>query len=85
MKLELQSTESPYRYEVYFRKQHLGYFYTEVDGFWVFWAKQQGYWNEFSLRMIADKLEEMNKPYNDAYSNHDLTSNLSKHKVNTKP
>jgi hypothetical protein len=70
MKLELQSTESPYRYEVYFQKQHLGYFYTEIDGFWVFKVKQQGYWNEFSLRMIADKLEEMNKFYDARFELH---------------
>lgn len=70
MKLELQSTESKYRYEVYFHKQHLGYFYTEIDGFWVFMAlSNRGYWNEFSLRMIADKLEEMNKPYNKILQN----------------
>jgi len=70
MKLELHKTESPYRYEVYFGMSHLGYFYTEIDGFWVFKVKQQGYWNEFSLRMIADKLEEMNKPYNEEIELH---------------
>jgi len=70
MRLELHKTESPYRYEVYFGMSHLGYFYTEIDGFWVFKVKQQGYWNEFSLRMIADKLEEMNKPYNEEIELH---------------
>jgi hypothetical protein len=70
MKLELHKTESPYRYEVYFGMSHLGYFYTEIDGFWVFSVEQQGYWNEFSLRMIADKLEEMNKPYNEEIELH---------------
>jgi hypothetical protein len=70
MRLELHKTESPYRYEVYFGMSHLGYFYTEIDGFWVFSVEQQGYWNEFSLRMIADKLEEMNKPYNEEIELH---------------
>jgi len=70
MRLELHKTDSPYRYEVYFGMSHLGYFYTEIDGFWVFKVKQQGYWNEFSLRMIADKLEEMNKPYNEEIELH---------------
>ena len=66
MELNLQKTESDARYEVYFNKQHLGYFYMEVDGFWVFIPKGNiGYWNEFSLRIIADKLEEMNKKWND--------------------
>jgi hypothetical protein len=61
MELYLQKTESDSRYEVYFNKQHLGYFYMEVDGFYVFIPKgHNGYWNEFSLRILADKLEELN-------------------------
>jgi hypothetical protein len=66
LKLELLKTESASRYEVYFNKQHLGYFYLEADGFYVFIPKGNiGYWTEFSLRMIADKLEELNKKYNE--------------------
>ena len=66
MGFQLQKTESDARYEVYFNGQHLGYFYLEIDGFYVFIPIGDiGYWNEFSLRMIADKLEELNKSYND--------------------
>lgn len=65
MGIELIKTGDGSRYEVYFNKQHLGYFYLEVDGFYVFIPKSNiGFWNEFSLRIIADKLEEMNKHYN---------------------
>lgn len=66
MELFLQKTETDARYEVYFNNRHLGYFYMEVDGFYVFIPKGNiGYWDEFSLRMIVDKLEEMNKKWND--------------------
>ena len=66
MGLQLLKTESDARYEVYFNGQHLGYFYLEVDGFYVFNPKGDiGYWNEFNLRMIADKLEELNKKWNE--------------------
>lgn len=66
MGLQLLKTESDARYEVYFNGQHLGYFYLEVDGFYVFVPKDDiGYWNEFNLRMIADKLEELNKKHNE--------------------
>jgi hypothetical protein len=67
MGLQLLKTESDARYEVYFNGQHLGYFYLEIDGFYVFVPKSDiGYWSEFSLRMIADKLEELNKQHNEA-------------------
>ena len=66
MGLQLLKTESNSRYEVYFNGQHLGYFYLEIDGLYVFIPKSDiGYWNEFSLRMIVDKLEELNKQHND--------------------
>lgn len=71
MDLYLQKTESAARYEVYFNKQHLGYFYMEVDGFYVFIPKgHNGYWNEYSLRMIADKLEELNTAHNKNIENY---------------
>ena len=71
MELSLQKTESDARYEVYFNKQHLGYFYMEIDGFYVFIPHGNiGYWNEYSLRMIADKLEDLNTAHNKNIENY---------------
>ena len=71
MELSLQKTESDARYEVYLNTQHLGYFYMEVDGFYVFIPRGHiGFWNEFSLRMIADKLEELNTSHNENIENY---------------
>ena len=44
----------------------IGYIYMEVDGYWVFMPKTgQGHWDSYSLRAIADKLDELNKPWDD--------------------
>lgn len=38
----------------------------DVDGYYYFWpAEGGGYFNEFTLRVIADHLEELNKPWDD--------------------
>jgi len=64
MELTLQRSGDE-RFELFYRKQHIGYVYKEIDGFYVFQAKTNtGYWNEYSLRQIADKLETMNEPWN---------------------
>jgi len=64
MELTLQRSGDE-RFELFYRTQHIGYIYKEIDGFYVFQAKTNtGYWNEYSLRRIADKLESMNEPWN---------------------
>jgi|688.fasta_scaffold303372_4 hypothetical protein len=65
MELRLQETESESNHDVFFNNRYLGYIYVEVDGFWVFNPYGDGYWSEFTLRMIADKLEELNKSHNE--------------------
>jgi len=44
---------------------NLGYAYIEVDGFYVFvfCSSDGGCWSSYVLREIADKLDELNKPY----------------------
>lgn len=43
----------------------LGTFELDVDGFYHFWDNKNnnGCWGSNELRAIADKLEEINKPY----------------------
>lgn len=43
----------------------IGDFIMGDDGFWEFYAELHGgSWNEYSLRLIADKLQELNAPWN---------------------
>ena len=53
----------------------------DVDGFFYFWPKGYvgGHFNSNSLRIIADKLDEMNAPYEkeiDKYFEHEVDDNL---------
>jgi len=46
--------------------EHLGLIYKEVDGFYVFNVRNNnGFWDAYIMRLIADKLDEMNKDYAD--------------------
>ena len=53
-------------YNVYINTEKLlGTFEIDVDGFYYFWDNKNnnGCWSSHSLRLIADKLDEHNKPY----------------------
>lgn len=42
----------------------MGEFYKEIDGYYVYWPIQRnGFWESYVLRIIADKLDELNEPY----------------------
>ena len=75
MEVELKKHEDSSSLEVYIRSQKVGLFYFEVDGFWVFNPVGTGYWNEFSLRLIADRLEELNKSWNEQLDEYFQTQN----------
>jgi hypothetical protein len=49
-------------YEVYFQSStYLGQFIMEVDGDFYYWpSKKSGCWSAWSLRLISDKLTELN-------------------------
>ena len=56
------------RYLVYFKQNMkcIGAFSMDVDGYYYFWSNNDsGCWGSYVLRMIADALDEINKPYND--------------------
>lgn len=46
---------------------HLGTFELDIDGYYYFWNKSEnnGSWSSYSLRLIADKLDEINAPWKD--------------------
>ena len=51
---------------VYFNKKRLGAFVVQDDGYFGFYADEpSGYWSSYALRLIADKLDEMNKTWDD--------------------
>jgi hypothetical protein len=58
-------TES--HHKVLFGDKLIGYFIMDVDGYYYFdyVTVQNGLWTSYSLRMVADILEEMNRPYDD--------------------
>lgn len=45
----------------------LGEYVMDVDGFWYFWPDQSkgGHWGPDVLRALADKIDEMDKPWRD--------------------
>lgn len=47
--------------------KYLGYAYLEIDGFYVFVFDKpcDGSWSAYALKWIAEKLDELNKPYED--------------------
>jgi hypothetical protein len=56
------------RITFWFNTVYLGYAYVEVDGFYTyqFVKENLGTWSAWSLRMIADILDELNKPYEES-------------------
>jgi uncharacterized protein (DUF2164 family) len=55
------------RLNVYFNRVHLGEFIRDNDGFFYYvdTVKDGGMWSSNSLKMIANKLDEINKPHED--------------------
>jgi hypothetical protein len=59
-------------YAVYFKEKCIGRFTIQDDGYLGFYTNEpSGYWSSYALRLIADKLDEMNKEW-DEYINKNL-------------
>jgi S-formylglutathione hydrolase FrmB len=57
---------------VYFNKKRLGAFVIQDDGYFGFYPDDlKGYWSSHALRLIADKLDELNAAW-DEYINKNL-------------
>lgn len=51
---------------VYFNEKKIGVFVVQDDGYYGFYTEDNsGYWSSYSLRLIADKLDEFNKEWDD--------------------
>lgn len=66
MKIEKGSSNSNIQ-NIYYKDVLVGQFIREVDGYFYFFDDNpnRGLWQAHVLRYIADKLDEMNKPYED--------------------
>lgn len=57
-----------YKYNVLWENgKHIGTFELGIDGMFYFWGNTDNYgsWTSYSLRAIADKLDKINKPFQD--------------------
>lgn len=53
-------------HKVYFGDKHLGEFVLDVDGYFYYWpTDERGCWASYSMRWIADKLDELNRPWDE--------------------
>lgn len=53
-------------YAVYFNQKKIGTFVIQDDGYYGFYTESDsGYWSSYALRLIADKLDEMNKEWDE--------------------
>jgi len=51
-------------YVEYYNGLHIGEFERDVDGYYYYWPVQRaGSWPAVVLRAIADKLDELNEPW----------------------
>lgn len=52
---------------IFDNKTHIGYFIMDIDGYYYFdtLTNSKGWFTSYSLRMVADLLDVMNKPYDD--------------------
>lgn len=45
---------------------YIGEFVLNDDGYWVYFPEHKGgYWDEYFLRLVLDKLSAMNKPWDE--------------------
>jgi hypothetical protein len=69
----VKSKSSDYGYQVYYQNGvFLGDIFIKEDGFYDFWPEHPsrgGCWPAYVLRAIADKLDELNKPWEDIIHN----------------
>ena len=48
----------------------------DVDGYFYFWPSNDGCWPSHIMRSIANKLDDINKPWNDAVTEYFLTERI---------
>jgi hypothetical protein len=73
------------RIKLLFKERHIGDAILDVDGFYYFYPiLQGGFWSEYSLTLILDKLKELNEPMNkhlEEYYQNEIKNNNSQESV----
>ena len=55
---------------IFYNGVNIGTFEMLEDGYYHYWPTQRGgCWASYAMRAIADKLDELNKPWNDQIMN----------------
>ena len=70
-------------YTVRFNKKEIGSFELDADGTYYFYTDNNGGWTSYSLEMVAEELDKINKPFEDWYRQmeaevHNNRNNLNK-------
>lgn len=70
-------------YTVLFNKKEIGSFILDVDGSYYFWTDDCGAWSSYSLELVAEELDRINKPFDDLIKQmeaevHNNRNNLNK-------
>ena len=66
--LEMITVEltTPTAGKIYFNQKYLGIVVVQDDGYFGFLSNEpSGYWSSYALRLIADKLDELNKEWDE--------------------
>lgn len=58
-----------HKFKVEINEKLIGHFIRDVDGYLYYWPLEslRGSWNSNALRLIANKLDELNKDYDKNY------------------
>jgi hypothetical protein len=69
--IKLDSKNNGESYKVYYENgAYLGDFEKDMDGYYKFWPELKGgFWDEHILRLLADKLTELNKDWDNIIRN----------------
>jgi hypothetical protein len=66
-----KTTSNTPSFHVYYNDIFLGDAEQDESGYYNFWFSKDndGYWNSYSLRLISEELDKMNKDWNDYIKN----------------
>ena len=76
--LTLEPAINEVNHRVMFNNRIIGYFIMDLDGYYYFDydTDTNGLWTSHSLRMVADLLEEINKPHDDKINEYFKQQNI---------
>lgn len=62
---------TPGFFKLFYGNKTIGHAIKDVDGYFYYQTgEKSGYWSPYDLRLIADCLDELNKPYEEQIKEH---------------